>query len=273
MCGYRGSRHALPSAGLLERLFAHASCGRSPVQTSPFADAPQEPARDAKWVEPRLVAEIAYVEHTADGYLRHPSFIDLREDKPASQVKAPEAMTGDAAPKREDPAPSSPAARLTHPDKLLFPDASVTKAELAAYWRRVAPLALPHIRGRPLSLVRCPEGSGRGCFFQRHHTHGMPPALLPAPLRDGGGQLEEFLKIEDVAGLEAAAQIGALELHIWGSRVSAVETPDRLVFDLDPDPSVPFAEVKRAARDFRALLEAADSRLSRCSPAERGFTS
>ena len=207
--------------------------------------------------EPRLVAEIAYAERTADGYLRHPSFIGLREDKPASQVKAPEAMKNDAIPKREDPATSSPATRLTHPDRLLFPGAGVTKAELAAYWRRVAPLALPHIRGRPLSLVRCPEGSGQGCFFQRHHTRGMPPALLPAPLRDSEGQLEEFLKIEDVAGLEAAAQIGALELHIWGSRVSTVETPDRLVFDLDPDPSVPFAEVKRAARDFRALLEAA----------------
>ena len=207
--------------------------------------------------EPRLVAEIAYAERTADGYLRHPSFIGLREDKPASQVKAPEAMKNDAIPKREDPATSSPATRLTHPDRLLFPGAGVTKAELAAYWRRVAPLALPHIRGRPLSLVRCPEGSGQGCFFQRHHTRGMPPALLPAPLRDSEGQLEEFLKIEDVAGLEAAAQVGALELHIWGSRVSTVETPDRLVFDLDPDPSVPFAEVKRAARDFRALLEAA----------------
>jgi bifunctional non-homologous end joining protein LigD len=225
-------------------------------KTSPFADASREAARDAKWVQPRLVAEIAYAERTADGYLRHPSFIGLREDKPAGQVKAPEAMKNDAAPKREDAA-TSPATRLTHPDKLLFPGAGVTKAELAAYWRRVAPLALPHIRGRPLSLVRCPEGSAQGCFFQRHHTRGMPPGLLAAPLRDSEGQLEEFLKIEDVAGLEAAAQIGALELHIWGSHASTVETPDRLVFDLDPDPSVPFAEVKRAARDFRALLEAA----------------
>ena len=226
-------------------------------ETSAFADAPREAARGAKWVEPRLAAEIGYAERTADGYLRHPSFIGLREDKPASQVKAPEAMKNDAAPKREDPATSSPPTRLTHPDKLLFPSAGVTKAELAAYWRRVAPLALPHIRGRPLSLVRCPEGSSQGCFFQRHHTRGMPPALLPAPLRDSEGQIEEFLKIEDVAGLEAAAQIGVLELHIWGSQASAVETPDRLVFDLDPDPSVPFAEVKRAARDFRALLETA----------------
>ena len=224
---------------------------------SPFADAPREAARDAKWVVPRLVAEIAYAERTADGYPRHPSFIGLREDKPASQVKAPEAMKNDAAPKREDAAASSPATRLTHPDKLLFPGAGVTKAELAAYWRQVAPLALPHIRGRPLSLVRCPEGSGGGCFFQRHHTRGMPAALLPTPLRDSEGKLEEFLKIEEVAGLEAAAQIGALEIHIWGARAAAVETPDRLVFDLDPDPSVPFAEVKRAAGDFRDLLEAA----------------
>ncbi len=245
--------------GFDEARLAEISCKLRPLarESSPFADAPREAAWDAKWVEPRVVAEIAYAERTADGYLRHPSFIGLREDKPASQVKAPEAMKNDAAPKREDPATSSPATRLTHPDKLLFPGAGVTKAELAAYWRLVAPLALPHIRGRPLSLVRCPEGSSQGCFFQRHHTRGMPPALLPAPLRDSEGQLEEFLKIEDVAGLEAAAQIGALELHIWGSRVSTVETPDRLVFDLDPDPSVPFAEVKRAARDFRALLEAA----------------
>ena len=88
----------------------------------------------------------------------------------------------------------------------------------------------------------------------------MPPALLPAPLRDSEGQLEEFLKIEDVAGLEAAVQIGALELHIWGSQASAVETPDRLVFDLDPDPSVPFAEVKRAARDFRAAARGGGAR-------------
>ena len=226
-------------------------------KTSPFADAPREAARDAKWVKPRVVAEIAYAERTADGYLRHPSFIGLREDRPASQVKAPEAMKNDAAPKREDPATSSPATRLTHPGKVLFPGAGVTKAELAAYWRQVAPFALPHIRGRPLSLVRCPEGSSQGCFFQRHHTRGMPPALISSPLRDSEGQLEDFLKIEDVAGLEAAAQIGALELHIWGSQASTVERPDRLVFDLDPDPSVPFAEVKRAARDFCALLEAA----------------
>lgn len=147
--------------------------------------------------------------------------------------------------------------RLTHPDKPLFAGAGVTKSELAAYWRRVAPLAMPHIAGRPLSLVRCPKGSGHACFFQRRHARGMPEGLRPAPLTDNDGETVEFLMIEDVAGLEAAVQIDALELHIWGAHVASIERPDRLVFDLDPHPSVPFAEVKRAAHDFRALLEAA----------------
>lgn len=227
----------------------------------PFADAPDAIARKARWVEPRLVAEIAYAERTKDGYLRHPSFVGLREDKPAREVR-----TTDDRRQKTDPSsvvrpPSSsierPAIELTHPDKPLFPSAGVTKAELAAYWRRIAPLAMPHIAGRPLSLVRCPEGSGRGCFFQRHHARGMPKAIEPAPLVEKNGERVNYLKIEDAAGLEAAVQIGALELHIWGAHAASVERPDRLVFDLDPDPAAPFADVKQAARDFRALLEAA----------------
>jgi bifunctional non-homologous end joining protein LigD len=147
--------------------------------------------------------------------------------------------------------------RLTHPEKPLFPGAGVTKSDLAAYWRRVAPFALPHIAGRPLSLVRCPNGSGEACFFQRHHRRGMPHGLRPAPIADNDGNVEQFLMIEDVDGLDSAVQISALELHIWGAHVETIERPDRLTFDLDPDPSIPFTEVKRAARDFRALLEAA----------------
>lgn len=147
--------------------------------------------------------------------------------------------------------------RLTHPDKPLFSVAAgVTKGRLVDYWRRVAPYALPHIAGRPLSLVRCPKGSAQGCFFQRRHTRGMPAGLRPAPLMDRDGETSEFLMIEDASGLEGAVQIDALELHIWGAHVTSIERPDRLVFDLDPDPSIGFDEVKRAARDFRALLEA-----------------
>jgi len=148
--------------------------------------------------------------------------------------------------------------RLTNPDKPLYPAAAhVTKLRLLDYWRRVAPAALPHIAGRPLSLLRCPNGSARGCFFQRHHRRGLPKGLIAAPIARSDGESEDFLVMNDLSGLEGATQIDALELHIWGAHVESVERPDRLVFDLDPDASVSFEEVERAARDFRALLEAA----------------
>jgi bifunctional non-homologous end joining protein LigD len=147
--------------------------------------------------------------------------------------------------------------RLTHPDKPLYADSiHVTKRRLLDYWRRVAPFALPHLAGRPLSLVRCPKGGGRPCFFQRHHARGMPPGLRAAPIARSG-KTEEFLTLDDGSGLDGAVQIDALELHIWGAHVDAIEQPDRLTFDLDPDEALDFEEVRRAARDFRALLETA----------------
>jgi bifunctional non-homologous end joining protein LigD len=226
--------------------------------TPPFADVPAAIGRQARWVEPRLVAEIAYSERTRDGCLRQPSFIGLREDKPATEVKMLKAMKPKSASEPDEPDPPQPRVALTHPDKVLFLGAGVTKTELAAHWRRVADLALPHIQGRPLTLLRCPDGNRRGCFFQRHYARGMPKAIEPAAIRDRDGTIEQFLKIEDAAGLEAAAQIGALELHIWGAHTASIEHPDRLVFDLDPDPGISFAQVKQAAKDFRTLLEAAE---------------
>lgn len=218
---------------------------------APFANIPAAIARHAKWARPTLVAEVAYAERTKDGYLRQPRFIALREDKPANSVKASLPLKPETR-----AAMSQPRARLTHPQKVFFPAAGLTKADLAAYWRRVAEFALPHIQNRPLSLVRCPEGKRKDCFFQRHYARGMPAAIKPAPIADGG-KIEQFLKVVDASGLEAAAQIGALELHIWGAHADSIEMPDRLVFDLDPGPDVTFAQVKEAARDFHALLDAA----------------
>jgi bifunctional non-homologous end joining protein LigD len=146
---------------------------------------------------------------------------------------------------------------LSNPDKVLFSGTGITKAGLAAYWQRVSGLALPHIRNRPLSLVRCPSGDQKDCFFQRHYTPGLPKEMMAAPMPDSEGKLENYLKIDDIAGLEAAAQIGALELHIWGAQADRIDRPDRLVFDLDTGPDTLFAQVKEAAKDFRALFEAA----------------
>lgn len=219
---------------------------------------PRAVTRNARWVEPKLVAEVSYTERTRDGILRHPSFLGLREDKPARSVATPESIVSAPAERSAPRAAGLPAGfRLTHAGKVMFPEANITKADLAAYWQSVAHLALPHIAGRPLSLVRCPNGSGEACFFQRHHGRGMPKGMLALPLKESDGGKADYIEIGGIEGLLGAAQIGALELHIWGSRSAKVELPDRLVLDLDPDPSVGFAAVRAAATDMKAVLAAA----------------
>lgn len=146
--------------------------------------------------------------------------------------------------------------RLTHPDRVLFPDQGLTKRELAEYLASVAKLILPFASRHPLSLVRCPDGIDGKCFFQKHLTASMPKSFKTVTIREKDGDKAGYLYVEDVAGIVAAAQIGALELHVWGAPNDDLEHPDRLVFDLDPDESVSFAEVKAAAGDLRAALDA-----------------
>ena len=160
--------------------------------------------------------------------------------------------------KRDAQADEIDGVRLTHPDKLLFADAGVTKADLGEYLVAVSTRMLPHVSGRPLSLVRCPDGASKECFFQKHTKKGMPGALKSVPVEEGDGEVAEYLMIDSAAGLVGAAQIGGLEIHLWGSRWKTLERPDRMVFDLDPDPSIDFPAVREAARDVRKLLEAAN---------------
>lgn len=145
--------------------------------------------------------------------------------------------------------------RLTNPDRVLYPAQGITKRELADYLARMAPRLMPHAAGRPLSLVRCPQGRARTCFFQRHMTAGMPPGFHG--VRVPGSDKQPYLYVDDVDGLVGSAQIGTLELHLWGARIDDLRHPDRMVFDLDPDPTVAFAEVKRAARLLRRILGSA----------------
>ncbi|MBN9018191.1 MAG: non-homologous end-joining DNA ligase [Rhizobiales bacterium] len=145
---------------------------------------------------------------------------------------------------------------LTHPERVLYADAAITKADLAAYLEQVAPVMLPHLARRVVSLVRCPEGAAKACFFQKHASAGMPDALHTTPVTEKDGEAEDYLFIDSADGLVAAAQIGTLEFHIWGSHVETIEQPDRMVFDLDPDPSVAFGAVKQAAIDIRDALQA-----------------
>lgn len=229
-------------------------------KSAPFDEVPREIARDAHWVTPRLVAEIAYTERTPDGILRHPSFIGLREDKPAKGINLETAMPAQADEQRLGIETGIEAARkagirLSSPDKVLFPEQGVTKAELAAYYAAVAPAMLDHIADRPLSLVRCPEGRAKACFFQKHDTGGFPDGMHPVELEEKSGKKATYRYLRGVEGLLAGVQMGVLEFHIWGSRIDNVEKPDRLVFDVDPDEGLDFSDVRQAALDIGDRLD------------------
>ncbi|HVO16185.1 MAG TPA: non-homologous end-joining DNA ligase [Alphaproteobacteria bacterium] len=145
--------------------------------------------------------------------------------------------------------------RVTHPDRVLFPDMGLTKRDLIAYYEAVRESMMPHVLDRPVSLVRCPQGRHRNCFFQRHAGESAPGALPVTPIREQSGSTADYLYIEGPESLIAGVQIGTLEFHIWGARRATIETPDRLVFDLDPDPSVDFAAVRAAAVEVRDFLD------------------
>jgi bifunctional non-homologous end joining protein LigD len=145
---------------------------------------------------------------------------------------------------------------ITHPDRVLWPDLGISKLDLARYYERIAPRLLAQAAGRPISLMRCPQGPKGdvgSCFFQRHAGAGMSEHLKAVSV-EGHGEGKPYIYIDDVKGLVSLIQMGTIELHAWNARVDAVKTPDRLIFDLDPGPGVPWAEVKQAARDVRTML-------------------
>jgi bifunctional non-homologous end joining protein LigD len=213
--------------------------------------------RGASWVEPRLVAEIAFAEFTRDGLVRQGRFLGLRQDKPAGAVVREKAVPMRETTMKDDARTSSVAGvRLSHPDKVLFAEQGLTKRDLATYLERVAPVMLPQVADRLVSLVRCPDGRSKQCFFQRHAGAGLTDMFRRLEVEQKGGKREDYLYLSEVKQLVSVAQIGVLEIHVWGSRVDDIERPDRLVFDLDPGDGVAFAAVKQAAADMRDTLEA-----------------
>ena len=242
------------------------------TERSPFTGkgAPKK-AAGVHWVKPELVAEIQYAGFTADGSIRQASFKGLREDKPASEVEAetpaPAATTELSEPARStvrtktvSPRDSVPVMGVTisHADKPLWPNANdgkpVTKLELARYYEAVGAWMLPHVKGRPCSMIRMPDGiDGEQKFFQRHTSKGQSSLFTEVTV---WGDRKPYLQFDRVEALVAAAQTGAVELHPWNCEPFAPEQPGRLVFDLDPAPGVPFDSVIESAREVRERLEA-----------------
>jgi bifunctional non-homologous end joining protein LigD len=236
---------------------------------SPFSgkSAPKN-APGVHWVKPHLVAEIAYAGFTGDGSIRQASFKGLREDKPAHEVEteapspAPatelKVAATTAAPQRGKAGGSCVVmgVTITHPDKPLWPDANdgtpVTKRDLAQYYASVSEWLLKHVRGRPCSIIRMPDGIGGEAFFQRHAARGNSALFTEVAV---AGDRKPYLQIDRVETLIAAAQLGAVEFHPWNCEPFKPEQPGRLVFDLDPAPDVDFADVIDAAHIVRDQLE------------------
>ncbi|MEP6503639.1 MAG: DNA ligase D [Betaproteobacteria bacterium] len=248
-----------------------------------------QPAAADHWVKPQLVAEISFAEWTPDGSVRHASYQGLREDKPAKSVvrevaKAPPPTAAKPARKKtlieslsatkakpmspasestarssSSKAPAKPGTadvdgvRITHPERVIDASTGRTKLDLARYYAGIAPWILPHLKARPASLVRAPEGVGGELFFQKHaDVHTMPGVKSLEGLWEGHAAL---LEVPSAKALVAAAQMNVIEFHTWNSVKQKVDKPDRMIFDLDPGEGVSFSAVREAAQLVRALLE------------------
>jgi bifunctional non-homologous end joining protein LigD len=249
---------------------------------TPFENPPAEAVKGAIWVKPKLVAQVNFANWTADDVVRHAAFKGLREDKPAREVTREEAEETTVPNKQRttkrvaapEPAKAAPKAtretkpekfkksasehapiRLTHPDKVLDDESHLTKQQLADYYWAVAPYMLPYVADRPLSLVRCPEGTGKPCFFQKHANHAVPAGVKSVDVPDKKtGKVEAYITLSTPEALAGLAQMGVLEVHPWGSKNDDLERPDTIIFDLDPDEAITWRTLADSAADVREQL-------------------
>ena len=221
--------------------------------------------RRAHWVAPRLVAEVMFTEWTGDGKIRHPSFQGLRADKlpravvrereqpvPAAAAQRPSSRT------RAQETPEVAGVKISNPERVVYPDGGITKLDVARYYQAVADWIVPHVAGRPLTLVRCPEGIGGDCFFMKHSKVWARGPLRRVRIQEKK-KLGEYLIADDLPAVVGLVQTGILEIHTWNlSFDTDIERPNRLVIDLDPGDAVPWAEVIAAATTVRQALRALD---------------
>lgn len=226
--------------------------------------------RKACWVKPSLVGEVEFTEWTGDGKIRHPSFQGLRRDKdPRAVIREQPGDPPPRVPRRlgrsrpsgthtsQSAGPIVAGVRISHPERVLYPENGITKLDIAQFYERIGQWIEPHVVGRPLTLVRCPEGIEGECFYMKHSKVWAPPAIRRVRIQEKT-KIGEYLVADSVAAVVSLAQMGVLEIHTWNTRIERVEHPDRLVLDIDPGAHVKWPQVIDAARLLRRLLHQAN---------------
>jgi bifunctional non-homologous end joining protein LigD len=233
---------------------------------TPFKLAPKS-RRDEKvtWLEPNLVAEIKFAEWTEENLLRHASFKGLRSDKNPKEIKKEKeeeytqqqlqspVIEVEKTMEVEQNSVIIEGIKISNPDKVIFEDTKITKADVVRYYQSVSERMLPFVGHRVLSIVRCPKGVSQTCFYKKHPGPGSK-GTITIPISTGSGETEDYFYIENTSGLISEVQMGTLEFHTWGSRVDELEKPDVMVFDLDPDEGMELSRVRQGVKDIRIIL-------------------
>jgi bifunctional non-homologous end joining protein LigD len=242
---------------------------------SPFTPPPAGwLGRHAHWTKPLLVAEVVFTEWTEEGKIRHPSFQGLRADKKARDVRreraeapppVPSKLGGRAAARRSagqrraglPPRVNVAGVGISNPDRVLYPDPKITKLDLAKYYERIADWIVPHVEGRPLTLVRCPEGVRGECFYMKHSKIWAPPALRRVRVQEKT-KVGDYLVADNPSAIVSLVQMGVMEIHTWNSHIGTVDLPDRIVLDIDPGEHVAWRSIIATARLVRRILHGVD---------------
>ena len=257
-------------SAMLERLHDQLKVAKGKPELIDAPNAKQLRGAKPTWVQPGIVVEVEFRGRTGDDFLRQAAFKGLRPDKSLADLrdsdrgKEATAMASAKSPSKSaarkgsprKQAAGEPAINLTHPDRVLIEKPRVTKRALAEFYASIAEHLLPGVVGRPLSLVRCPDGAGNECFFQKHPMTGMPDAIGVGDARSAEGKQQDYVYVNDIEGVIGLVQMNVIEIHPWGSTIADLEHPDRLVFDLDPDTGVEWSRVRDAARLVRERLQA-----------------
>ncbi|SFM94996.1 DNA ligase D [Nitrosomonas communis] len=228
---------------------------------SPFLDKTPRGLREYIYVRPEKLCEVSFTEWTRDGRIRHASFKGLREDRSPKAVveEIPQSlkeMTNDAKPRMKASAGSVAfnGVTITHPERIVYPDTVITKGKVAEYYAKVTPLMFPFVDKRLISFLRCTDGIGGECFFQRTAMEGLGSSVKSKTVTHKVNK-HEYIYVEDEVGILQLAQMGTIEFHAWQSTLEHEGKPDQIIFDLDPDEGIPFEAVKLAAEDIRNRLE------------------